>query len=47
MTQCDVCGNDYDKAFRVVGHGAGIDDEIHCGAHCATEAGASGVRDRV
>ena len=76
MSQCDVCGNDYDKAFqvlteegtrtfdsfecaihrlaptcancscRVVGHGVEADDEIYCCAHCATQAGATGVRDR-
>jgi len=76
MATCDVCGNDYDKAFKVEGpHGSGTFDSFecaihalapaceHCGckiighgvesggrfwccAHCAREAGVSGVDDR-
>jgi hypothetical protein len=76
MARCEVCGNDYDKAFEVrrngdvhvfdsfecaihrlaprcehcgcaiVGHGVEVKSRIYCCAHCAGEAGASGVRDR-
>ena len=76
MARCEVCGNDYDKAFqvvqqdrphvfdcfecaihalappcaqcgcRVIGHGVEVAGRIFCCAHCATRAGASGVRDR-
>jgi hypothetical protein len=74
--ECEVCGNEYDKAFqivgvkgthtfdsfecaiqalapvcahcncRVLGHGVEKDDQIFCCAHCATESGATGLRDR-
>lgn len=78
MPKCDVCGNDYDKAFtltmpggesfifdsfecaihrlapscshcgcRIIGHGMEHDGEFFCCAHCAQEAGVSGVEDRV
>ena len=76
MAHCEVCGNDYDKAFevrrngqahvfdsfecaiqamaptcascgcRVIGHGVEQGDTIYCGAHCASEEGATRVRDR-
>ena len=76
MAQCEVCGNEYDKAFQItmagrshtfdsfecamhalaprcthcgcmiVGHGIEAQGEIFCCAHCATEWGAKGVRDR-
>ncbi len=77
MARCDVCGNDYDKAFqvsvpggeggtfdsfecaihalaptcehcgcKVIGHGHEADGRIFCCAHCAREAGVSGVADR-
>jgi Rieske Fe-S protein len=74
---CEVCGNDYDKAFevtrdgeshtfdsfecaihalapacehcgcRVIGHGVESDGRIFCCVHCAEQAGAAGLRDRV
>ena len=76
MATCEVCGNDYDKAFEVVqdgeshtfdsfecaihalaprcahcgcaiiGHGVEADGQIFCCAHCASEAGVTGVADR-
>jgi Rieske Fe-S protein len=76
MATCDVCGNDYDKAFkvvrdgetstfdsfecaiqalaptcehcgcRVIGHGAESEGRVFCCAHCAEQAGVSGVVDR-
>jgi len=76
MAQCEVCGNEYDKAFQItmagrshtfdsfecamhalaprcthcgcmiVGHGVEAQGEIFCCAHCATEWGVRGVRDR-
>jgi Rieske Fe-S protein len=76
MATCEVCGNDYDKAFevvkdgeahtfdsfecaiqalapicthcscRVIGHGVESDGRIFCCAHCATEAGVTGLADR-
>lgn len=76
MARCEVCGNDYDKAFevvmrgqshtfdsfecaihalapkcphcecRVVGHGVEAEGQIFCCAHCATEMGKPGLRDR-
>jgi hypothetical protein len=77
MATCDVCGNDYDKAFtlttaagerhtfdsfecaihavaptcehcgcKVIGHGVESDGRIFCCAHCASESGAEGLRDR-
>jgi hypothetical protein len=76
MARCEVCGNDYDKAFQVVmrgqshtfdsfecaihalapscrhcschivGHGVEADGEIFCCAHCASELGKRGLRDR-
>lgn len=78
MARCEVCGNDYDKAFqvttgdgtthtfdsfecaiqslaptcahcgcRVIGHGVESNGSIYCCAHCAGEAGATELRDRV
>jgi len=50
MPSCEVCGNDYDKAFEVVVQGAsqtlGVEKagQIFCCAHCAGDA--SGLRDR-
>lgn len=76
MATCEVCGNEYDKAFEVVqdgeshtfdsfecaihalaprcahcgcaiiGHGVESDGQIFCCAHCASEAGVTGVADR-
>ncbi len=76
MATCEVCGNDYDKAFtvtaegkahtfdsfecaihalapecahcgcKVVGHGVEQGGTIYCCAHCATHAGAIGLKDR-
>lgn len=76
MAKCEVCGNDYDKAFevtmqgrshtfdsfecaihalaptcshcgcRIIGHGVEQGGRIFCCAHCASHAGASGLRDR-
>jgi hypothetical protein len=75
MAKCDVCGNDYEKAFtvtmagrnhtydsfecaihalaptcahcrcKVVGHGIEHEDQVYCCAHCAKQAGVSGVSD--
>ena len=77
MDRCELCGNEYDKAFevvlggeshtfdsfecaihalapacghcgcKVVGHGVEADGSIFCCAHCAREAGAAELRDRV
>lgn len=34
MAKCDVCGNDYDKAFRVSGpRGEGTFDSFECAIH--------------
>lgn len=34
MATCDVCGNDYDKAFTVQGpHGNGTFDSFECAIH--------------
>lgn len=38
---CGVCG------CRVVGHGVQDQDRVFCCAHCAQEAGAGELRDRV
>jgi Rieske Fe-S protein len=76
MGTCELCGNDYDKAFdvvvggeshtfdsfecaihvlaptcehcgcRVIGHGVEASSGIFCCAHCAAEAGVTGVADR-
>jgi len=76
VATCEVCGNEYDKAFEVVqdgeshtfdsfecaihalaprcahcgcaiiGHGVEADGQIFCCAHCASEAGVTGVADR-
>jgi hypothetical protein len=37
---CAHCG------CRVLGHGVEHDDTIYCCAHCATEAGVTGIADR-
>lgn len=37
---CERCG------CRVIGHGVESSGTIFCGAHCAQEAGESGLRDR-
>jgi hypothetical protein len=77
MARCELCGNDYDKAFdvimggerhtfdsfecaihalaptcahcgcRIIGHGSESEDGFYCCAHCAKQAGVSGLRDRV
>jgi hypothetical protein len=77
MAVCEVCGNEYDKAFevrrdgethtfdsfecainalapvcahcgcRVIGHGVESGTSIFCCAHCAGEAGVTGLADRV
>jgi len=77
MARCEVCGNEYDKAFevhvagdrhvfdsfecaihslapvcescgcKVVGHGTEADGAFYCGAHCASQEGESGARDRL
>jgi hypothetical protein len=77
MARCEVCGNDYDKAFQVsmpgagartfdsfecainalapqcshcgckiIGHGVEANGSFYCCAHCATQAGATSLRDR-
>ena len=76
MAQCEVCGNEYDKAMeitvggashvfdsfecaihslapacdhcgcRVIGHGVEADGSFYCCAHCASQAGVEGIRDR-
>ena len=76
MARCEVCGNEYDKAFeitqagethlfdsfecaihalapacphcgcRVIGHGVEAEGQVFCCAHCATESGVVGLRDR-
>ena len=38
---CEHCG------CRVIGHGVQADGSFYCCAHCAGEAGKSGVRDSV
>ena len=39
-----VCGN---CGCRIVGHGVECDEEIYCGAHCASQGGVEGATDRV
>jgi len=76
MAKCEVCGNDYDKAFsvtlagstrvfdsfecaiqalapacghcncKILGHGVEQGGRLFCCAHCARQAGATGVKDR-
>ena len=55
MAKCDVCGNDYDKAFTVTLAGrTQTFDSFECAihalaptcAHCAKHAGVKGVKDR-
>lgn len=38
---CASCG------VRVLGHGVQADNEIFCGAHCASKEGKSGARDNI
>jgi hypothetical protein len=38
---CDHCG------CRIIGHGVEANGSIYCCAHCAEQAGVSGVADRV
>jgi len=34
MAKCDVCGNDYDKAFQITGPlGSGTFDSFECAIH--------------
>ena len=34
MAKCDVCGNDYDKTFQIIGAGAtGTFDSFECAIH--------------
>jgi hypothetical protein len=77
MSQCEVCGNEYDKAIEItvggsshtfdsfecaihalaprcehcrvtiIGHGIETDGTFYCCAHCAKQAGVSGLQDRV
>ena len=45
MARCDMCGNEYDKAFRIEGpRGNGT---FYCCAHCAKESGVVGIDDRI
>lgn len=76
-TPCEVCGNEYDKAFtvtmrgkphtfdsfecaihalapacrhcecRIIGHGVEKDGTMFCCAHCASQSGVTGLKDRV
>ncbi|MEP6936773.1 MAG: hypothetical protein ABI871_01770 [Chthoniobacterales bacterium] len=76
MAKCDMCGNDYDKAFqitaggkthtfdsfecaihmiapscahcscKIIGHGVEAEGKIFCCAHCASESGVGGLKDR-
>ena len=52
MATCDVCGNDYDKSFRIEGSaGSGTFDSFECAihalaptcAHCGTRIIGHGV----
>jgi len=38
--RCEHCG------CMIIGHGLEADDKIFCCAHCAAEAGVSGLADR-
>lgn len=46
MAKCDVCGNDYDKAFQVVKGGKTYTfDSFECAIHaCAPECAHCGCR---
>ena len=55
MPLCEVCGNDYDKAFSVTMAGEEHTfDSFECAihqlapkcAHCAEHAGVTGLKDR-
>ena len=76
MAKCEVCGNEYDKAFeiktagkthifdsfecaihalaptcahcgcKIIGHGVEAQGTVYCCAHCATQKGAKGIKDR-
>jgi len=37
---CERCG------CKILGHGVEVDSIYYCGAHCARESGAKGLRDR-
>jgi DNA-directed RNA polymerase subunit RPC12/RpoP len=37
---CDQCG------CRIIGHGSQYADHLYCSAHCANQAGVSGMVDR-
>lgn len=39
---CSHCG----CKIKIVGHGVEIEDSFYCCAHCADNAGKSGLRDR-
>jgi hypothetical protein len=39
--RCTRCG------CRIIGHGTEVHERFYCCAHCAQEAGAGGVADRV
>ena len=38
--QCDHCG------CKIVGHGVEADGSMYCCAHCASQAGVTGLADR-
>lgn len=42
MARCEVCGNDYDKAFQVTAAG----EHFFCCASCARHAGVTSIKDR-
>ena len=74
--ECEVCGNEYDKAFevtmggeshtfdcfecaihalapecehcgcKIIGHGVEKDGKFYCCAHCASQEGVKGLKDR-
>ena len=39
--KCGQCGT------RIIGHGAEQDGQFFCCAHCAKQAGANAIRDRI
>jgi hypothetical protein len=55
MSKCEVCGNEYDKAFqpecshchcKIIGHGTEANGKFFCCAHCAAHAGTRQMQDR-
>jgi hypothetical protein len=51
MARCEVCGNDYDKAFQVMAAGAThtfveAGGHFFCCASCARHAGVTSIKDR-